>query len=184
MWRVLVRHADPSADAAACHGIYAPAVEVGYASFEERAPTVEELRERIEVATARYAWLVAEVEGAVAGFAYASEHRVRAGYRWAVDTAIYVDPERHRAGLGRALYGALLDLLTRQGLRHACAGIALPNAASAGLHEALGYELVGVYRGIGYKDGAWRDVGWWQKELTPPVVPPAEPLGPQRLDGR
>lgn len=177
---VHVRHAGPDRDASACARIYAPGVE-GYASFEEEPPDAAAMAQRIAAATAQHAWLVAEVDGEVRGFAYAAPHRARAGYRWTVDTAIYVDPAAHRRGLGRALYVPLLDLLARQGLRSACAGIALPNAASVGLHEALGFALVGVYRGVGFKAGAWRDTGWWQRELNAPVTPPAEPLGPQRL---
>lgn len=177
-----MRHADPDCDAAACAAIYAPGVADGYASFEEEPPTAAAMAERIATANARYAWLVAEdAEGRVVGFAYASQHKPRAGYRWAVDTAIYVAPARQGAGTGRALYDALLELLSRQGLRWACAGIALPNDASVGLHEAMGFVAAGVWRDIGHKAGAWRSVGWWQRELTPATDPPSEPGGPQRL---
>jgi phosphinothricin acetyltransferase len=96
--------------------------------------------------------------------------------------AVYVDAAAARRGTGRALYTALLGLLRRQRLRWACAGITLPNPASVGLHEALGFEPVGVYREIGHKQGAWRDVGWWQAELSPAGDgAPAEVLGPQAL---
>ena len=105
--------------------------------------------------------------GAVVGYAYAAQHRVRAAYRWAVDVGIYVDPARHRAGAGRMLYEALLELLRRQRLRSAVAGITLPNDASLGLHRALGFEHVGTYRAIGWKAGEWRDVSWWQLALAP-----------------
>jgi L-amino acid N-acyltransferase YncA len=134
-------------------------------SFEVQAPDALEMRRRITETSARYPWLVTEVEGRVAGYAYASEHRQRAAYRWAVDVAVYVEPGHQRRGLGRGLYGALLELLARQGVQVACAGITLPNEASVRLHEAVGFEPVGVYRRIGWKDGAWRDVGWWQREL-------------------
>jgi len=116
----------------------------------------------------------------VAGYAYGAEHRSRAAYRWAVDVTVYVDPSLHRSGVGRELYEALLPLLARQRLHVACAGIALPNDPSIGLHEALGFELVGVYRDIGFKGGRWRSVGWWQKRLLPAGAP-EEPLEPQRL---
>ena len=119
----------------------------------------------------------------VVGYAYAAQHRARAAYRWAVDVGIYVDPARQRGGAGRMLYAALLELLRRQRLHSACAGITLPNDASIGLHRALGFEHVGTYRSIGCKQGAWRDVSWWQRRLAPDAVaaPPPEPLGPQRL---
>jgi phosphinothricin acetyltransferase len=125
---------------------------------------------------------VLEDAGRTVGFAYATHHRARAAYRWAADVAIYVDASYQRRGAGRRLYGALLELLRRQGLRSACAGITLPNEASVGLHEALGFERVGIYRAIGWKAGAWRDVGWWQLQLAAgDGGPPAEPGPPQRL---
>ena len=79
---------------------------------------------------------------------------------------MYVDPARRRSGVGRELYEALLPLLARQRLHLAVAGITLPNEASVALHEAVGFEPVGVYREIGYKAGAWHDVGWWQLDLA------------------
>jgi len=136
---------------------------------------------RMDRLTATHPWLVAERDGIVAGFAYGAPHRDRSAYRWAADVSVYVDRERHRQGVGRELYVALLELLRRQGFRWACAGVTLPNDASVGLHEALGFEPVGVYREIGWKDGAWRDVGWWQLELDRSGGAPVEPLGPQRL---
>jgi phosphinothricin acetyltransferase len=180
---VLIRHADPASDAAACSAIYAPSVTDGVASLEETAPDEREMAARIEGISARYPWLVAELDGVVAGYAYGSEHRARASYRWATDVTVYVAPAHQRRGLGRALYGALLPLLARQGLYVACAGITLPNDASVALHRALGFELVGVYRGIGFKQGAWRDVAWWQAQLNPAVAgdSPAEVGPPARL---
>jgi phosphinothricin acetyltransferase len=139
---------------------------------------------RIERLAATHAWLVTERDGRVAGFAYGGPHRDRAGYRWAADVSVYVGAAHQRQGVGRELYEALLPLLARQRLRWACAGVTLPNDASVALHEALGFELVGVYREIGWKGGAWLDVGWWQLELNGAEGdPPAEPLGPQRLPG-
>ena len=95
-------------------------------------------------------------------FAYASHHRTRAAYRWAAEVGIYVDPAHQGAGAGRRLYEALFELLRRQNLRIACAGITLPNDASVGLHVAFGFEPIGVQRAIGFKLGAWHDVSWWQ----------------------
>lgn len=174
----MIRPADPERDAAACAAIYAPYVAGSPASFEEVAPGGDEMAERMRRVRATHPWLVAERDGRVAGYAYASPHRERAAYRWACDVAVYVDPADHRRGVGRALYEALLPLLRAQGFHMAVAGITLPNAASVGLHEALGFEPVGVYREIGWKDGAWRDVGWWQLRLGDGAAPPAEPLAP------
>lgn len=119
---------------------------------------------RIDEYGASHAWLVAELAGAVCGYAYGSPHRSRAAYASSCDVAVYVDPAVSRRGIGRALYGALLPRLAER-YHAAFAGIALPNAASIGLHEAAGFTRVGIYREVGWKLGAWRDVGWWQRVL-------------------
>jgi L-amino acid N-acyltransferase YncA len=171
-----IRDADPARDAVACAAIYAPHVEGSPVSFEERAPDAAEMAARIERYAASHAWLVAEREGEVLGYANASAFRDRPAYRWSVTVSIYLAEEARGRGVGRALYGALFDRLRERGFRMACAGITLPNEASVGLHETLGFELVGVNREIGWKDGAWRDVGWYQLELAPaPEGPPPEP---------
>lgn len=180
---MLVRHADPVADAPACAGIYAPSVTTGVASLEERAPEPREFAGRIRHISRDFPWLVAAIDGRVVGYAYASRHHERAAYRWSADVTVYVSADHHRRGVARGLYGVLLALLDRQGFHMACAGITLPNTASVGLHESLGFKPVGVYRDIAYKHGAWRAVGWWQKRLRECVDgrPPAEPGPPQRL---
>jgi len=106
------------------------------------------------------------VDGAVAGYAYGSPHRTRAAYASSCDVAVYVDPAHSRQGLGRALYAELLPMLADRGFHAAFAGIALPNDASVGLHEAMGFTPVGIYREVGWKMGGWRDVGWWQRLLS------------------
>jgi phosphinothricin acetyltransferase len=93
-----------------------------------------------------------------------------------VDVSVYVRPGLHRRGIGRALYTPLLEILRRQNYVAACGGIALPNPASVGLHERMGFEPVGIYRNIGFKLGRWHDVGWWQLTLAEPATPPAEPV--------
>lgn len=180
---MVIRHADPARDGAGCAAVYAPYVLESVASFEETAPDPVEMAGRIARVAGRYPWLVAEEDGTLCGYAYATEHRSRAAYRWAADVTVYIAPERHRRGLGRALYGALLELLERQGVQVAVAGITLPNDASVSLHEAVGFEPVGVYRRIGFKAGAWWDVGWWELELIASTNgPPPEPGPPARLE--
>jgi phosphinothricin acetyltransferase len=180
---VQIRHADPDRDAPRCAQIYTPFVRDTVISLEEEPPDAGELARRIERISRTHPWLVAEDgQGELPGFAYASLHRERASYRWATDVTVYVDPAQHRRGIGSALYTALLDLLVRQGYYVACAGVTLPNDASVGLHESLGFVLVGVYRRIGFKFGAWWDVGWWQKQLQPASDRvPANPGSPARL---
>lgn len=180
---MLIRHAHPDADAAACAEIYAPSVIDGVASLEERAPDAQEFADRIRIISRNHPWLVYELDGGVVGYAYASTHHQRASYRWSTDVTVYISSSHHRRGIARALYGALFGLLVRQGFHVACAGITLPNDASVGLHESLGFEPIGVYRNIAYKHGGWRDVGWWQLTLREPGAdgPAAEPGPPARL---
>ena len=177
-----LRHADPQRDAAACAAIYGPYVDESAVSFELAAPDAGQMAARIAEVTRTHPWLVLERDNLMAGFAYASQHRARAAYRWAAEVGIYVDPAHQRAGAGRRLYEALFELLRRQNLRTACAGITLPNDPSVALHLALGFLRVGVQHQIGFKNGAWHDVSWWQLDLLPgDRSPPGEVLEPQRL---
>jgi L-amino acid N-acyltransferase YncA len=153
------------ADAAACAAIYAPFVTDSWISFELEAPGAEEMARRIAEYGASHAWHVYELGGEVAGYAYGSPHRTRAAYASSCDVAVYVDSTRPSQGIGRALYGELMPRLAEKGFHAAFAGIALPNPASIGLHEAMGFTPVGVYREVGWKLGGWRDVGWWQRLL-------------------
>jgi phosphinothricin acetyltransferase len=179
---MLLRHADPALDARACAAVYEPFVTESAISFEETPPAATEFASRIDRITQTHPWLVAEFDGEVVGFAYGSPHRDRAAYRWAADVSVYVSAQAHRRGIGRELYQTLFELLARQGFHTLCAGITLPNDASVRLHEALGFRRIGVYRRIGFKQGCWRDVGWWQLELLPPDAPGSEPGAPLRLD--
>ena len=180
----LVRLADPDTDATAVATIYRPAVESSLATFEEIVPDGAEMGERIRSTLARTPWLVAaDEDGSVIGYAYASNHRERAGYRWSVDVSVYVDPGSQGRGVGRALYDVLLDLLRRQRFVNAFAGIALPNDASVALHQAVGMVRIGVYPQVGYKHGHWVDVAWFGMRLLDPDAPPAEPIPLPLLDG-
>lgn len=170
-----------AADAEQISAIYAPIVRETVISFETEPPDAAELRRRIAATLQTHPWLVCERSGEVLGYACGSRHRDRSAYRWAVDVSAYVREDARRRGIARRLYRALLELLTLQGFHAAYAGITLPNRASVGLHEVLGFEPVGVYRRVGYKLGAWHDVGWWQHSLRPRGVEPAEPRRPDEL---
>jgi phosphinothricin acetyltransferase len=155
---IAIRAADSERDAAACAAIYAPHVEASATSFEEHAPSAEEVAGRIERVTLTHPWLVAECSGEVLAYAYACPHRERPAYRWAADVSVYVAGAQRRKGIGRSLYEVLFERLRQQRYRIACAGITLPNEASVVLHERLGFVAVGVYRRIGWKAGAWRAI--------------------------
>ncbi|MGE9760119.1 arsinothricin resistance N-acetyltransferase ArsN1 family B [Pseudomonas sp. PDM20] len=169
-----IREARPE-DAAAVQAIYAPIVSGTAISFEEVPPTVEEMCERIVTTLQTYPYLVAERDGRLVGYAYASQHRARAAYRWAVDVTVYIADGERRSGVGRSLYAKLLPILARQGFNAAYAGVALPNAGSVGLHERLGFQHIGTFPQVGFKLGQWHDVGYWRLELGTPSNSPNDP---------
>ncbi len=171
-----IRLATPD-DAAQIQAIYAPfCAEESLVSFEIVPPTVAEMAGRMTRIAAAYPWLVCDHAGEILGYAYASQHAERAGYRWSVSTAIYIKAGRRGSGVGRALYTTLLDILKLQGFASAYAGTTLPNPASIGLHQAMGYQAVGVYRDVGYLDGQWLDTAWWQVSLRGRMTDPRPPL--------
>jgi L-amino acid N-acyltransferase YncA len=144
-------------------------------TFETEPPTVAEMARRIEAATRSHAWLVAEVDGHLVGYAYAGPFAVRPAYRWSCEVSVYLEPGRRRTGAGRALYAVLLPRLVERGYRVAVAKTTLPNEASMGLHAALGFRPVGVHERIGWKNNAWHDVAITQLDLVTGDEPPAEP---------
>ena len=153
-------------DAASIQAIYAPIVEHTFISFELQPPSIEEMRRRIETTLAALPWLVhLDDSGQVAGYAYAGKHAERQAYQWSVNVSVYLREDARGKGIGRRLYEVLLPMLMKRGYYQAFAGIALPNPASVALHESLGFVPLGVYRNVGHKLGAWRDVGYWQFEL-------------------
>ena len=168
-------------DAAGVAAIYAPNVDGSIISFEAVPPTVAQMRKRIDATLAQTPWLVCERDGELLGFAYASSHSERAAYRWSLNASVYVAGGCRRRGVGRALYASLFSLARLAGYYAVHAGITLPNAPSVGLHESLGFRPVGVYRAVGFKLGAWHDVGWWQLELRPRVGEPLPPVALPRL---
>jgi len=164
-------------DAEAIAAIYRPYVTDAVISFETTPPGATEMASRIEAVLARAPWLIAfDDAGGAIGYAYASRHAERAAYQWSVDVTVYVRQGHHRRGVGRALYGTLFPLLRLQGFYVAHAGVTVPNPASVGLHESFGFLPVGVYPAVGWKLGAWRDVGWWQLPLQERPETPAPPL--------
>ncbi|MEM1417809.1 MAG: arsinothricin resistance N-acetyltransferase ArsN1 family B [Myxococcota bacterium] len=178
----VVRLATP-ADGEALAAIYAPIVRETAISFEASPPSGEAMAARVEATLRTHPWLVAAREGAVVGYAYAGPHRRREAYRWAVETSVYVDARARRGGVARRLYEALLAQLALLGYREALAGVTLPNEASVAFHESFGFEPVGIYRRVGFKRGAWHDVGWWQRPLGEVLGAPSEPRAPAALAG-
>lgn len=174
-----VRAAEPERDAAAVADVYRPYVDGTTISFEASAPSAGEMVERMRTVLAWTPWLVAEdADAGVLGYAYASRHRERAGYRWSVDISVYVDQHARGRGVGRLLYGQLLPILRRQRFVNVYAGIGLPNDASVAIHESLGMSLIALYEKIGWKRGRWVDVAWYGMRLAEPPVDRGSPPEP------
>jgi phosphinothricin acetyltransferase len=165
-----------ASDAEAIARIYAPYVAKTAISFELVPPDASEMIRRLLEYQETHPWLVATVDGGVIAYAYASPYRTRPAYRWSTEVSVYTDADVHRRGAGRMLYESLLAELTSLGYRQAIAGIALPNDASVRFHEALGFETSGVMRRVGFKLGAWHDVGFWQLALGGDGLPNEPPF--------
>lgn len=160
-----IRFATPN-DAAALLAIYQPFIETSATSFETVVPAVDAFASRIAAITDKYPWLLAELDGEITAYAYASRHREREAYQWSVETSVYVHPQFYRQGVARLLYHNLFNQLTQLGYVNVYAGIALPNSASVRLHASLGFEEIGVYKKIGFKFGRWHDVLWLVKYIN------------------
>lgn len=158
-------------DAAKILEIYSPFVKDTPVSFETEVPSIQEMQNRISETTEKFPWLVYEKEGQVTGYAYANPHRSRCAYAWSVEVTLYMDPRFQRLGIGKKLYEKLFELLREQGAVNVFAGITLPNEASIGIHEALGFQKIGQFKDIGFKLGKWWNTGWWQLQLQKPKEP-------------
>jgi L-amino acid N-acyltransferase YncA len=162
-----------ASDAEAICRIYNHYVLHTVVSFEEEAVAPEEMARRIEsVAAARLPWLVLEEEGRLIGYAYATPWKTRPGYRYAVESSVYLEAPAGGKGYGSRLYAELLAELRRRPLRTVIGGIALPNEASVRLHEKLGFRKVAHFERVGWKCGRWVDVGYWQLFLSEDERPP------------
>lgn len=142
--------------------IYEPIVRTSAISFEVDPPTVAQFAERVRQTLIADQWLVMEVDGEVAGYAYSSDFRNRPAYGATRETTVYVHPDHFRVGVARSLIVELLDRLADAGTAVAVAGIALPNPGSIALHESLGFCHVGTFHRIGRKFDRWHDVGFWE----------------------
>ncbi|UMB71858.1 GNAT family N-acetyltransferase [Mycobacterium paraterrae] len=170
-----VRHASPQ-DAAACLEIYRPYVENCAVSWELEPPTVEEMANRIATVNQTHAWLVLERDQQTIGFANGHALWSLPSYRWSTQTGLYIHAGDQRRGGGRILYTHLLQRLGERGYRRAFAGITQPNEASNAFHRSMGFQDVGIYRRVEWKNGQWHDVAWMQRDL-PGAENAADPPG-------
>ena len=152
-------------DASVLQSIYAGYVENTVVSFETVAPTVEEFRERIRTISRDFPYLVYEKDGRVLGYAYAHKCFERKAYDWDAETTVYLDQSERGRGIGRALYGALIDLLKLLGYRNLYAIIVSENVESCLFHERNGFKLFSVFHKTGWKSGRWLDVSWYERQI-------------------
>ncbi len=163
-------------DAAGIQAIYAPIVAHSSISFEIEAPTISEIQARIHKTLVQYPWIVCELNQKIIGYAYGSAFRLRPAYQWSAEVSVYVDSEFYGRGIGKSLYKSLFELLKIQGYYIAVGGITLPNKGSVAIHKSLGFKPVAVFNSIGFKLGAWHDIGFWQLELKPHILNPTAPI--------
>jgi L-amino acid N-acyltransferase YncA len=161
----VLRLATP-ADAQGILNIYAPYIEETSFTFETEVPSREEFANRINTYLINWPWLVCEVDGVIAGYAYAGRHRERTAYQWCVESSIYIHDDFQKAGIGKLLYTALFEILKIQGFRTVYAVINLPNEKSVTFHERFGFNYFATYENVGYKLGKWKNVGWWKLSLN------------------
>ena len=153
--------------------IYSYYVQHTAISFEYTTPTQEEFCRRMRHIMSRYPYLVAEAEGKIVGYAYASPFHSRAAYQWAAECSIYVEQSCRQSGVGRRLYTALEELLRRQNVTNVYACIAYPNPGSVAFHDRMGYRTIAHFTRCGYKLGRWWDMIWMEKFLSDQ---PAKPV--------
>ena len=158
---VVIRSSHP-ADAPRICEVYNHYVRESIITFEELPVAEDEMAQRIATAAARLPWLVAEQDGAIAGYACATPWKLRSAYRYSVESTIYLAPEFTGRGIGSELYRALIAKLRDCDVHCVVSGISLPNPASVALHEKLGFQKIGQFREVGWKFGKWVDVGYWE----------------------
>lgn len=163
-------------DAAGILAIYAPYIQNTSFTFETELPSIEAFAEKINTYLINWPWLVCETDGIIAGYAYATRYRERVAYQWCTESSVYIHDNYLRAGIARALYTALFEILKRQGFRNVYAVINLPNDRSVAFHESCGFKYFATYEKVGYKLGKWKNVGWWQLSINDYEDEPATPI--------
>ena len=170
-----IRLATPS-DAKGILDIYASYISDTSFTFETEVPSEAAFADRISTYLQTWPWLVCEVNGVIAGYAYATRYRERAAYQWCTEASIYMHDDYQRFGIARALYSALFEITKRQGFRNIYAVINLPNEKSVAFHESMGFKWFATYEKVGYKLGKWKNVGWWQLSINEYGDEPSPPI--------
>jgi L-amino acid N-acyltransferase YncA len=171
----VLRLATPK-DAMGILEIYSPYILNTSFTFETEVPSVEEFGERIKTYLTNWPWLVCEIGGKIAGYAYATKYRERTAYQWSVESSIYIHDDFQKKGIGKALYTSLFEILKKQGFNNVYAVINLPNEKSVTFHESCGFTYFATYEKVGYKSGKWKNVGWWRLIVNDFGDEPAVPV--------
>ncbi|OYU96208.1 MAG: N-acetyltransferase [Bacteroidetes bacterium B1(2017)] len=150
-------------------------------TFEHTVPSFEEYAQRVNTNTQKYPWLIAKQGTNIVGFAYCSTHRYREAYQWSPESTIYMAPNFQGKGIGKLLYSTLFELLKMQGFVNVFAGVVIPNPKSIALHKSCGFEEIGIFKKIGYKQGTWHDTFWFQLALAEHTQNPIEPVSLNKI---
>ena len=180
-----IRFADPARDAAGILAVYAPYIRKTAVTFETEVPAPDAFTARVAGICADFPYLVLEVDGELAGYAYAHRQAERAAYAWNAELSIYLAGKWRGRGLGAPLYRLLERLLTMQGYVNLYGVITASNAGSIRLHEKLGYRQTGLHEKTGWKFGQWHDVAWLHKlvrEGEPGTILPLSALDPAQVE--
>ncbi len=177
----MIRLARPT-DAEGILNIYTPYITNTSFTFESEVPSLRDFSKRIESYLVHWPWLVCEIDGVIAGYAYGSKYRERIGYQWCVECSVYIHDEFQRRGIAKKMYSALFEILKSQGYRNVYAVINLPNERSVQLHESCGFTWFANYEKVGFKLGKWKTVGWWQLTINDYSDEPSAPQKFSDLD--
>lgn len=154
------------ADAEQILSIYAPYIRDTVITFEYDIPTNDEFRNRIKEISTDYPYIVCLSDEKIVGYAYAHRHKERAAYQWNAELSVYIDESHKRCGIGKTLYGVLIEILKLQNVHNIYGGVTFPNEGSERLHEYFGFKKLGVYHSTGYKCNAWHDVMLFEKTIA------------------
>ena len=163
-------------DAEKILAIYSKYIKNTTITFEVEVPTLEAFQTRMKNIMSFFPWIVAEIDGEIAGYAYASKHGERAAYRWSADLSVYIDEKFHRHHLGTDLYDELIDLLKKQGFCTVYAAISTPNPKSEAFHQSYGFHRIGEFKNVGHKMNQWLGVTWYDLQIADYVSNPKEPI--------
>ncbi len=169
-------------DAAAMLDIYAPLIVETGITQETDIPPVEDFAKRITATLPQRPWLVCEIGGEMAGYAYAGNYRDRKGYQWCIEPSVYIHQRFHRHRVATALYSALFRIVKIQGFTNAYAVITLPNDKSISFHKQFGFSDFTIYRNVGYKLDRWHDVGWLYLQVNEHAPEMQDPIAFSMLD--